>query len=181
MMQENPKVFLAFGLTHMILPSDFHFGRGVAVGSCPCLAGAGCPEVVDEPPGEIFGIVAAVSDVRSKSCPLSILKKKRDQVTMSWRIFEIWDFVVCCTFGVFFFFFFPLPTLLMCWECGETNLPGAVPVLFFSKISWFISDNSKSCQYCSRGVVKFSCIFSLNLIHATKLYWKYISRTPTKR
>lgn len=106
-MQENPKVFLAFGLTHMILPSDFHFGRGVAVGSCPCLAGAGCPEVVDEPPGEIFGIVAAVSDVRSKSCPLSILRKKRDQVTMGWRIFEIWDFVVCCTFGGFFFFFSP--------------------------------------------------------------------------
>lgn len=80
LMEENPNVFLAFGFTCLILPSDFHFGRGVAVGAHPCLAAAGCPEVVDEPLGEISGIVAAVSDVRSKSCPLPILRReKRDQ------------------------------------------------------------------------------------------------------
>lgn len=79
--QENPKVFLVFGLTHLVLPSDFHRGRGLAVGAHPCLAAAGCPEVVDEPLGEISGVVAAVSDVRSKSRPLPIFKRreKRDQ------------------------------------------------------------------------------------------------------
>lgn len=71
-MQENPKVFLVFGLTHLILASDCHFGRGVAVGAHPCLAAAGCPEAVGEALGEISGMVAAVSDVRSKSCPLPI-------------------------------------------------------------------------------------------------------------
>lgn len=79
LMEENPKVFFAFGLTHLILPSDVHFGRGLAVGAHPCLAGAGCPEVVDEPLGEIFGIVAAVGEVRGKSRPLSVLTKGREK------------------------------------------------------------------------------------------------------
>lgn len=71
-MQENPEVFCVFGLTHLILGTDCHFGRGVTVGAHACLAAAGCPEAVGEALGEISGIVAAVSEVRSKSCPLPI-------------------------------------------------------------------------------------------------------------
>jgi len=78
-MQETCNTFLAFDLTHLILPSDFHFGRRVAVRAHPCFTGAGYPEAVDKPLGEIFGVVAAVSDVRSKSCPLPILTKERQK------------------------------------------------------------------------------------------------------
>lgn len=115
LMQGNSNGFLALDLTHLILPSDFHCGRGVAVGAHPCLVGAGCPEAVDEALGEVSGIVAAVGDVRSESRPLPVFTKereKRDQgsfgvVTTGWRFFEIWGFVV--VWGFFF-----LPTLLTC-------------------------------------------------------------------
>lgn len=78
-MQEKHSAFLAFDLTFVILPSDFHFSRGHAVGPHPCFAGAGYPEAVGKAPGEIFGIVAAVSDVGSKSRPLPILTKGREK------------------------------------------------------------------------------------------------------
>lgn len=173
---------MALDLTHLILPSDFHCGRGVAVGAHPCLVGAGCPEAVDEALGEVSGIVAAVGDVRSESRPLPVFTKereKRDQgsfgvVTTGWRFFEIQGFVV-----VWGFFSTDFTYVLGIWRNQFTMANfWAVLVLFFSKISWFMSDNSKLCQYCSRGVVKLSCIFSLYLILTTKLYWKYTSRTP---
>lgn len=59
-------------LTQLILPADFHCGRWAAVRAHSCLAGAGYPEAVGNISGEIFGIVAAVSDVSSKSFPLPI-------------------------------------------------------------------------------------------------------------
>lgn len=78
-MQKKHNALLAFDLTYLILPSDFHFGRWVAVRAHSGFTGAGYPEAVDKPLGEIFGIVAAVSDVRSKSHPLPILTKKRQK------------------------------------------------------------------------------------------------------
>lgn len=71
--------FLAFDLTRLILVSDFYFGRWVAVRAHSCFTGAGYPEAVDKPLGEIFGIVAAVSDVRSKSRPLPIFTEERQK------------------------------------------------------------------------------------------------------
>lgn len=70
---------MAFALTRLLLPSDLHLGRRVAVRAHSRFAGAGYPEAVDEPCGEVSGGAATVGDVGSESRPLPILTEERQK------------------------------------------------------------------------------------------------------